>query len=258
MRSLLLALTCLLLLTLPLAAQTDESDARPDDLLVDATFVPCNDSTESMLILRDGRAVYAIGNRGASFNVLGAMLVDLQRVVDSAQSVVNPSEMDSCSTLGVILDGPRFLLINTSNPSKEAHDLDDRLERIRKMAARRLDGTLDHFGDKPDAELDSNISQEVSVSQMEIRRHLRLSPIAREWRCAGSVFVVAQITNQGKARLAFVRQAKVRGKCGPVLAATALRAVLLAEYAPAKNKRGKPTASWIEVEVPFTRQKPGK
>jgi hypothetical protein len=258
MTSLLLTVACLLLLALPIAAQTADDGLRPDDLLVDATFVPCNDSTESMLILRDGRAVYAIGNRGASFNVTGALLMDLQRVIDSTVSVVKPADMDSCSTLGVILEGPRFLLINTTKPSPEAHNLHDRLERIRKLGARRLDGTTDRFADRATAEPDTNIAQDVGVSPMEIRRHVRLSPIAREWRCSGSIFVAAQITNQGKARLAYVRQTRVRGKCISVLAATALRAVLLAEYAPAKNKHGRPTASWIEVEVPFTRQKPGR
>lgn len=253
MISLLLRIVFLLLLAVPVLAQDDEPEHRPDDLLVDATFVPCSDSTESLLILRDGRAVYAYGNRGASFNVTGALLTDLQRVVDSSESMVNTAEMDSCTTLGVILDGPRFLLINTANPSDASRDIHNRIDRIRKMASRKLDGTIDRFGDKPGDEIDSNVVQEAVVSPMEIRRHVRLSPIAREWRCSGSVFVVAQITNQGKARLAFVRRMKVRGKCTSVLAATALRAVLLADYDPATTKKGRPTASWIEVEVPFTR-----
>ena len=246
----------LLLLASPLVAQvaTDSADTLdPDDVLIDATFVPCSDSTESLLILRDGRSVYALGSRGASFVISGALLTDLQEVVAQSRSMVDTSKLDSCSTLGVILDGPRFLLINTRQPAPAVKELYTRIERMRKFAQKKVDGVIDRYSDQFEQPPDSNIQALPTVAPAEIRRKVRLSPIALEWKCRGTVTVAAMVTYQGRARMAFIRELKVRGKCASLLSATALRAVLLSTFEPATKRNGKPTTTWMEVVVPFTR-----
>jgi hypothetical protein len=243
----------LLLAASPLAAQVTADSLDPDDVLIDATFVPCSDSTESLLILRDGRSVYALGGRGASFVISGALLTDLQAAVEQAHSSVDTTKLDSCSTLGVILDGPRFLLINTRQPAPDVRDLYTRIERMRKFAQKKVDGVIDRYSDQFDQPPDSNIQALPTVAPSEIRRKVRLSPIAREWKCRRTVVVAAMVTYQGRARMAFIRGLRVRGKCASLLSATALRAVLLATFEPATKKNGKPTTTWMEVEVPFAR-----
>jgi hypothetical protein len=240
----------LLLLAL---AVTAAAQPTSDDILVDATFVPCSDSVESLLILRDGRAVYALGKRGAMFTITGALLIDLQNVVDSTSSHVDTKKLDSCSTLGVILDGPKFILINTDKPAPQSRELHGRLERIRRLGQRKMDGTIERFGDDIGLQSDSNLLSEASIEPNEVRRRVRLSPIAREWRCSGTVNVAALVSHQGKVRQAFVQQVGVRGKCASLLVTTALRAVLLSSFEPATNKEGKAMGSWMEIEVPFSR-----
>lgn len=242
----------LLLLLLALAV-TVTAQPNPEDILVDATFVPCSDSVESLLILRDGRAVYALGKRGAMFTITGALLIDLQNVVDSSSSHVDTRKLDSCTTLGVILDGPKFILINTDRPAPQSRELYSRLERIRKLGQRKMDGTIERFGDDIGMQLDSNLHSEASIEPNEVRRRVRLSPIAREWRCSGTVNVAALVSHQGKVRQAFVQRVSVRGKCASLLIAAALRAVLLSSFEPATNKSGTPMGSWMEIEVPFAR-----
>ncbi|MDB5033311.1 MAG: hypothetical protein JWQ98_552 [Chlorobi bacterium] len=238
-----------------LAAQSPADSLDPDEILVDATFVPCSDSTESLLILQDGRAVYALGDRGASFSIAGPLLTDLRGVIETAESVVNPKGMDSCSTLGVILDGPRFLLINRKNPTPETRELYIRLERLRKFALKKMTGAIDKYNDQIEQEADSTIVVFPSVAPGEIRRRIRISPIARQWGCNGSVVIAALVTYQGKVRQAVVRRVKVKGKCTALLSVTALRAVLLSTFAPAKKTNGKTIGAWMEVEVPFARMK---
>lgn len=249
----------MLLAAAPLAAQVndDSTDTAPkvdpDDILVDATFVPCSDSTESLLILQDGRAVYALGERAASFTIAGALLTDLQTTVGESRSIVDTKKLDSCNTLGVILYGPRFLLINTKHPAADVKELYTRLERLRKFAQKKVDGVIDRYSDQFEQDPDTNIQAFPTIGPGEIRNRVRLTPIAREWKCRGSVVVAAMVSPQGKARMAFVRQVKVRGKCGSLLSVAALRAVLLSTFQPAIKKNGKPTTTWMEVEVPFAR-----
>gem|GEM_PF-1831670 len=250
-----LALMLLILASAPLAAQIRADSLNPDVILVDATFVACGDSTESLLILRDGRAVYAIADRGASFTISGALLTDLQTIVAQANSTVDTKRLDSCSTLGVILNGPRFLLINTKRPVPEVKELYTRIERLRKFAQKKVDGVIDRYSDEFDQGIDSNIQSLPVVAPAEIQKKISLSPIAREWRCRGTVVVAAMVTHQGRARMAFVREVKVRGKCGSILSVAALRAVLLASFEPAIKKNGKPTTTWMQVEVPFTQRR---
>ena len=244
-----------LLFLLIAAAAAAQSDPNPDAILLDATFVECSDTTESLLVMRDGRTVYAYGKRGAVIVISDALLNDLQRVVDSTRSGVGTEGLDSCNTLGIILEGPRYLLINPRKPSPGARDLMNRVDRLRKYAQRRMDGTIDHFTERLEGEPDTNMLTLPSVAPADIRRKIRLSPVAREWRCSGTVVVAAMITNQGKVRQAFVRDVRSRGKCSSILSTTALRAVLLTEFEPATSRKGTPVLSWMEVEVPFARPK---
>lgn len=237
-----------LLSALPLAAQPE---LDPSDLLLDATFVPCSDSTESLLVLRDGRAVYAVGNRGTNFKVSGPLLEDLVTCMKGTESIVDTEELDSCTTLGVILEGPRFVLINTTKPSAKTKELYIRVERLRKFAEKKLGGTIDRLTEKLDEEPDSNVAIPPSIGMSDLLRQVKISPVAREWRCRGSVVVIAKIQRDGSVRQAFVTEVKVQGKCQSLLTVSALRAVLLATFVPAQKENGKPTASWVQVEVPF-------
>lgn len=244
----------LLLFLIAAAIATAQPEADPAGILIDATFVTCTDTTESLLVLRDGRAIYAHGKQGSSLTIAGALLNDLKRVVDSAQSVVGTEGLDSCNTLGVILDGPRYLLINPKRPAVEVRNLYSRLERLRVFARRRMEGTIDKFTEKLEGGPDSTLLTLPTVAPSEIRRKVRLSPVAKEWRCGGTVTVAAMITYQGKVHQAFVRDVRARGKCASILSTMALRAVLLSNFEPA-TRDGKPVVSWIEIEVPFARPK---
>lgn len=248
-------LVSLLLLLLLAAAAAAQPDLPPDAILIDATYVDCTDTTESLLVLRDGRTMYALGNRGAMVTVTGALLNDLKRVVDSTGSGVETKDLDSCNTLGVILEGPRFLLINPRRPAREARDLFNRMERLRQFVQRKMQGTIDHFSERLELDPDTTMHKLPTVAPAEIRRKIRFSPVAREWRCHGTVVVAAMITPQGTVRQAFVRNVRTRGKCSALLSTMALRAVLLASFEPAVNRNGKPALSWVEVEVPFARPK---
>lgn len=244
----------LLLLVLAVAAAA-QSDLPPDAILIDATYVDCTDTTESLLVLRDGRTMYALGNRGAMVTVTGALLNDLKRVVDSTSSGVETKDLDSCNTLGIVLEGPRFLLINPRRPPVQARDLFNRMERLRQFVRRKMQGTINHFTERVELEPDTSMHKLPTVAPAEIRRRIRFSPVAKEWRCYGTVVVAAMITPQGTVRQAFVRSVKTRGKCSSLLSTMALRAVLLSSFDPAVNRNGKAVLSWVEVEVPFARPK---
>ncbi len=254
-RPLFLCLFGILAAVLRLHAQTlpTASDEDANDLLVDATYVPCGDSTESIFIFRDGRAIYARGEQGAAFTVPALTLSDLQKAVAESKSTVDTRGLDSCTTVGAILAGPRFLLINSVQPTPETRDMQIRLERIRKLGRKRLDDAIDRLSQKLEEEADTTIEVEPSISRQELERRMRHSPIAQEWRCRGTVIVSAMIGKKGEVRRAFVREARVKGKCSSLLTMTALRAVLLSTFKPALKRNGKPATSWIQVEVPFKR-----
>ncbi|MBS1912375.1 MAG: energy transducer TonB [Bacteroidetes bacterium] len=245
-----LALLFVLLLAVQAHAQSEEDN---NDLVIDATFVSCSDTTESLLILRDGRAIYALGNHGAAFSVSDLLLADLKKMIDTVKSSTSSKNMDSCATLGLIVEGPKFLLINRTKPSPGTRALYTEIERQRKIGERRMNGTIERFAEKAREEPDSTIETPASVEPVEIRKRVRLSPVAREWRCTGTVYAAVLITNKGKVLQAFVQKVQSRGKCASVLTTAALRAVLLATYQPATNHKGRPMNSWIQVEVPFTR-----
>lgn len=234
----------------PTAAQNEDD---PEAILMDATFVPCTDTTESLLVLKDGRAVYALGQRGASLVLAPALLADLRTTIDSCTSYTDTTGLDTCTTLGVILHGPRFLLINSAKPQKQLRELYVKIDRIRKFAQRRLDPTVERFTAKLEEGPDSTMETQPVYEPLEFRRRAKMSPVAREWRCNGSVWVAALVTNKGKVSQAFVRRVRARGKCASLLTTMALRAVLLTTFEPATNKKGRPMASWMEIEVPFAR-----
>jgi hypothetical protein len=242
----------LLLLLLPVLALA-QGEPQSDSLLLDATFVPCTDSTESLFIFRDGRAIYAWYNQGIVFTINGALLADLQNAVGRAQSIIQKKLLDSCTTIGVILDGPRYLLINNRRPADGQLDLHDRLNRLRTFARRKL-ATIDRLSEKAAADPDTTIDSEPSIESEQLRRFIYASPVAQEWRCRGSVAVTAMVGADGRVRQAYVEKARVRGKCASLLTMTALRAVLLSTFQPALRKNGKPAAAWQHVEVTFGRQ----
>lgn len=251
----LILLVFIMTMTRPVIAQEDVDDGierdSTSDIILDATYVSCRDSTESLVILRNGRVVYALETLGISFTTVGPLMTELMTAVDTCQSLVDTEGLDSCSTLGVIVTGPRFLLINTRKPDRRAIGLYRAMERIRKLARRRLDPTMVRMVDRIDLYNDSAVSVLPGIAADELRRQIDVSPVAREWRCRGTVFVTAKVEKSGKVRMAYVDEARVRGKCTALLSVTALRAVLLSNFEPARKDNGKPVASWVRVEIPF-------
>lgn len=248
----------LLISSLPLVAQegTEDADDGVDRdttsrIIVDATYVSCIDSTESIVILRSGRVVYALETLGISFKVFGPVLDELKRAMDTCSSIVETEGLDSCSTLGVILEGPKFILINTKKKDARTIGLFKAIERVRKMARKRLDPTMERMVRRIDVYNDSAVATLPSIAVDELRRQIDMSPVARGWKCRGSVFVTAKVEKSGKVLLAYVDEARVRGKCSALLSVVALRAILLSNFEPARRDNGKPIGSWVRIEVPF-------
>ena len=243
-------LLCLLLaLMIPATAQMPSEDEEVPDaiLMLDATFVPCGDSTETLLVFEDGRAVYAYMDQGVMFPLGPTITADLSAAIARAGSVVDTKSLDSCTTVGVILPGPRYL-----KPTAATKDLQSRLEQIRKYARRKLP-MIERLRSKAGETADTAIDSEPWVASEELLDNVAPSPIAREWRCRGTVQVAVQVDRQGKARQVFVERAQVRGKCSSLLTATAIRAVMESSFTPAVKNNGRNTAGWMQVEVRFGR-----
>jgi hypothetical protein len=233
-----------------LPAYAQETTSAEGVLMLDATFVPCGDSTETLLVFRDGRAVYAYMDQGVMFPLGSTVTADLGAVVDRAVSTVETKGLDSCTTVGVILSGPRYLLINSRRPSPETKELQSRLEQIRKYARRKLP-MIERLRNKAGETSDTTIDSEPWVASDELLENVAPSPIAREWRCRGSVQVAVNVDRSGKARQIYVERAAVKGKCSSLLTATAIRAVMESDFTPAVKLNGRNTAGWMQVEVTF-------
>ncbi len=225
-----------------------------DELLLDATYVPCSDSTESFYVFEDGRIIYAWGGDGVVFSLGSGMLDDLKGVTENVVSHIDTTQLDSCTTLGVILNGPRYLLINVENPSPKVVELRDRLERIRKYARKKLERGVDRLIDIIESNPENSIKSDPAISPEILEQYIYDSPIAMEWRCRGTVNVTARIAADGTVRQAFVLDADVKGKCSSLLTMTALRAVLLSTFEPAVKSGGSPGAAWLKISVTFGRQ----
>jgi hypothetical protein len=247
--SLLLGVLALVVYAVPLSAQPIGS---PDDVILDATYVTCSDTAECMLILRDGTIIYALGSLGTAFKVAESMVLDLQTTMEGVASMVDTKNLDSCATLGLVLQGPRFVLINTDNPAKETISLYKGTERIRKLARRKLASTIDRMTTQIESSIDTLVHVLPSVLADDLREQGQVSPVAREWKCRGSIFVIAKVQFDGRVRQAFVIESRVKGKCAALLCATGLRAVLLSTFTPATRKNGKAISTWIRVEIPFS------
>jgi hypothetical protein len=235
-------------------AQTQpQQTPDPNQMLLDATWVPCSDSTEAMYIFQDGRVIYAFGDQGTFFTINGALLNDLRTSIANVESAVETKHLDSCTTLGVILEGPRFILINNSKPTEDTRTLQGRLERLRKYAQRKLDKAMEKLTDQAADALQSEQPQP-AVPSGEFRRHLRLSPVAQEWRCKGTIVVAVKVGWTGEVKDAYIQSSRVRGKCASLLAIAAIRAAMLTKFEPAVSEEGKQKSGWMLVEVPFERK----
>ncbi len=216
-------------------------------MLLDATWVSCSDSTESLFIYNDGRAVFARYDRGMMLEIGSALLRDLHSAIDKATSRVDTAGLDSCATLGVVLAGPRYLLVNSRRPSEQMRDLDRRLERLRNYGRRQLE-LIGKLSSRADADDDTAAA---TVDEKSLRENIRPSDIAREWGCRGRVVVAVRVAYDGRIREAFVEDASVRGKCAALLTSTALRAVMRSAFQPALDRDGKAIASWLRIEFSF-------
>jgi hypothetical protein len=233
-----------------------QSIDSPDEMLVDATWVPCNDTTESLFVFRDGRTIFARHDQGIIFNLGSGLLADLGAVVARSQSHTDTDLLDTCTTVGVILDGPRFMLINSKRPSIRTKEVFAKLEQLRKYSRRKLD-RMEQLAERAAALPDTSIESAPTLESETLAGLIYSSPVAAEWRCRGSVLVTAMVGIDGRVRRAFVEDARVRGKCASLLTMTALRAVLLAPFQPASTSEGKEAAAWKKVEVTFGKSTTG-
>jgi hypothetical protein len=232
------------------ACAVAQEPVRPDEMLLDATWVPCDDTTESLFIFRDGRTIFARHDQGIIFSIGSGLLSDLTGVVGRSKSFTDTGLLDSCTTLGVIADGPLFLLINSRRPSLQVKEIHERLEQLRRYARRKLD-RMEGLAERAAALPDTAIESHPTLESERLAGLIYSSPVAAEWRCRGTVLVTAMVGVDGRVRRAFVDDARVRGKCASLLTMTALRAVLLAPFQPAQKSDGKEAVAWKRVEVVF-------
>lgn len=251
--SALIALVLLAFLLVPGRGGTDPEaeEANPNGLLLDATWVPCGDSTESLYIFQDGRAVYAWANSGILFTVGESTMKQMTEVIAKMESTVDTASLDSCTTVGVILDGPRYLLVNSRTPSQATAPLRDQLESLRKYARRKIERDIERTLTQIEERPNTGVKTDPALDPDTLQRYIYESPIAASWRCRGSVTVTAQVDARGNVRRAFAHNAEVKGKCGSLLVMTALRAVTLSSFEPARKIEGSAGAAWMNIIVSF-------
>lgn len=238
-----------------IARLTQNRSAPKDSVVLDVTWLSCGDTVESLLMMKDGTTIYAAGNSGVVFRLGESMREGVERIIAPLRSQTDTSGLDSCTTIGVVLSGPRYLLLNRRRPTDRTRDFLYELTTLRKYAERRferdIDRSLDHIEKRSDIEAEFATTPKVDLYTLEYS--LYLSPIVRTWRCRGHVRVTAQIDARGSVRRAFVDAAPVDGKCAALLVSTALRGVLLSEFAPAEDVDGRAGAAWVNVDVDLTR-----
>ena len=234
-----------------IARLTQNASASKDSVILDVTWLACSDTLESMLMMADGTTIYAVGNSGVAFRLGESMLEQIERVAAPMRSMTDTAGLDSCTTIGVVLAGPRYLLLNRRQPIEETRDFLNEVATLRKYCRRRferdIDRSLAHIEKRSEAEAELATTPKVDLYTLEYS--LYLSPIVRTWRCRGMVRVTAQIDARGSARRAFVDAAPVDGKCAALLVSTALRGVLLSTFAPAEDVDGEAGSAWVNVDV---------
>lgn len=234
-----------------IARLTQNPSASKDSVILDVTWLACSDTLESLLMMADGTTIYAVGNSGVAFHLGESMLEQVERVSDPMRSVTDTAGLDSCTTIGVVLAGPRYLLLNRRQPTEETRDFLNVISTLRKYCRRRferdIDRSLAHIEKR--SEFEAELASTPKVDLYTLEYSLYLSPIVRTWRCRGKVRVTAQIDARGSARRAFVDAAPVDGKCAALLVSTALRGVLLSTFAPAEDIDGEAGSAWVNIDV---------
>lgn len=249
---LLVGLFCLALQTgTDLYAQGAEGDG---DLLLDATWVPCGDSTESMYVFRDGTAIYAWADRGIMFTLGETILGNVVEAISGVKSVVDTTALDSCTTVGVILDGPRYLLLNFAEPAPATEALHKQLNVLRDYARRRIDRDIERSRAQIERRPNPGVKTDPALDPDTLQQYIYESPIAARWRCRGTVIVTAQVDARGNVRRAFAAEADVKGKCSSLLVMTAIRAVMLSSFEPAIKIEGTAGSAWMNIVVTFGRK----
>ncbi len=222
-----------------------------DSVLIDVTWLHCSDTLESMLMMRDGRTIYSVGGKGIAFRLGASMLAQVVHLTAGMRSRTDTIGLDSCSTIGVVLSGPRYLLLNRRAPTDDTRDFLYELATLRKYCARRLDRDIErsiaHIEKR--SEVESTLASDPKLNRLTLEYSLYLSPIIRAWRCRSNVRVTAQVDARGSVRKAFVQDPTLVDKCAAILVTTALRGVLLAQFAPAETEEGKAGSAWVNVNV---------
>ncbi len=234
-----------------LSRLTQNPSAREDSVLLDVTWLHCSDTLESFLMMRDGRTIYSVGGNGVAFRLGESMRTQVELLVSGMASRTDTAGLDSCSTIGVVLSGPRYLLLNRRAPTDASRDFLNELATLRKYCARRLERDIErslrHIEKRADVE--DALASDPKLDPYTLSYSLYLSPIVRAWRCRGTVRVTAQIDARGHVRNAFVRDPTLTDKCAALMVTTALRGVLLAQFAPAEDEEGKAGSAWVNVVV---------
>ena len=164
-----------------ISSYIQEESAPEDSVLLDATWMLCEDSTESLLMMRDGATIYAVGDRGVAFRIGSAHLAQVQSTVSPIDSQVDTAGLDSCNTIGLILSGPRYLLLNRRGPTDATRDLLTELRSLRKYARRRMGRDIDRSianVNRPNAE---ELVSDPTLHAGSLERGLYRSPIVRTW-----------------------------------------------------------------------------
>lgn len=247
-----MGLISLTLPTLSGIAQPSEEE-QENEILVDATWVPCSDSTESLYLFRDGSAIYAQANSGILFTVGETTLKNVAEVLASMESTVDTATLDSCTTVGVILNGPRYLLVNSVNPSPDTKPLRDQLDILRQYARRKISRDIERAQAQIEKRPNPGVKTDPALDPDTLQQYIYQSPIAARWRCRGTVIVTAQVDARGNVRRAFAADADVKGKCSSLLVMTAIRAVMLSSFEPAMKIEGTASAAWMNIIVTFGR-----
>ena len=249
---LLAVLLCVIWPTLYGVAQPPETKQKKE-ILLDATWVPCSDSTESLYLFQDGSAIYAEANNGILFTVGETTLKNVAEVLASMKSTVDTATLDSCTTVGVILNGPRYLLVNSANPSPDTKPLRDQLDVLQQYARRKISRDIERARAQIQKRPNPGVKTDPALDPDTLQQYIYKSPIAARWRCRGTVVVTAQVDARGNVRRAFAADADVEGKCSSLLVMTAIRAVTLSSFEPAIKIEGTTGAAWMNIIVTFGR-----
>lgn len=218
--------------------------------VVEAMYLRCNDTNESIMVFADKSVYYARGSQAFLYVMMSDEYEIIQNLDNKAKSYVNKDNLDTCNMVAVVMRGNRYVLTNPDTPDTETKDIVMRLDLLKKDIRQKMYNSIDKFSKRAD-EIDSNVVQEASVKQDQIQKNLYTSLITKQWQCKGKVTLKALVNSRGQSKRAYVSNVNSESKCSPLLAMAALRAVNLSSFNAATNLNSENVSSWITVEIEF-------